>query len=429
MKQILKKGFVAIILLLSLQSCNDNEAERVFNEVPSVRLEEQSKELQELLKSSTEGWKATYFTDDTQLGGFSYLFKFPDNKTVEMASDFGGDDTVSSSEWDVTIGSTVKLTFTTKNKIHDLSDSNNYPDEALRGQGYKGSFEFLYYGTEGDDIIFRSNRDFIEVRFSKASATDWTDLVKNQVSISNIQSSPLKSVFRTLTVGTELYNFSYNPTRRYANSVNATGGVVNFGIGFTPTGITISPSIEYQGKEISTFTYDSVTDKFIATLDGTEVASISYSDTPAIPLTGYNDILKSNLRYNEIAGLSSSSPAFLAFLDSFRAEMALYGISIDAIYYRDMQLDTSWLQLSTSLGTIWFDFTKKTEDDKLFFEPTGATNANAALIGIFQPLLDVLFDTEGFYVENSGRLGNYTNGTFKFVPASNTTYKIHFYDF
>ena len=99
-------------------------------------------------------WKATYFTDDTQLGGYSYLFKFTDNQIVEMASDFGGNDDVTSSQWAIQLGTTLKLSFTTKNKIHELSDSNNSPDTDLRGQGYKGSFEFLYYGTEGDDIIF-----------------------------------------------------------------------------------------------------------------------------------------------------------------------------------------------------------------------------------------------------------------------------------
>lgn len=422
MKQILKKGFVAIILLLSLQSCNDNEAERVFNEVPSVRLEEQSKELQELLKSSTEGWKTTYFTDDSQLGGFTFLFKFTDNKNVEMASDFGDDDTVTASEWDVTIGSTVKLTFTTKNKIHDLSDSNNYPDGELRGQGYKGSFEFLYYGVDGDDIIFRSNRDFIEVRFTKATPNDWVDLVKNRDNMLYIKDNPTKSVFRTLNIGDKVYNFSYDVNRRFAKNVNESTSI-DFGVGFTSTGITISPALDINGDKVSEFTYDVTTDRFVASLNATEVASIEYSNAPAFPLTGYTklgDYL--NLNYLRNLPPDLDNQAFKDYMADYQTNYAFLNLS--QVVVLDMDKDSGNVVFVTGFGNIFYGFDKTISNDKVYLTRNQPPTPNDP---IFQPLLDLFFDAEGLYIEQPGTLDGYTNLTFTFVPASNTSLKYSFF--
>jgi hypothetical protein len=58
-----------------------------------------------------------------------------------MASDYDNDTSVNTSEYSIELGSTTSLVFTTKNKIHLLSDSNNSPQQ-LRGKGYKGDFQF-----------------------------------------------------------------------------------------------------------------------------------------------------------------------------------------------------------------------------------------------------------------------------------------------
>lgn len=277
MRQLIKKSFLAIILLLTLQACNDNEAEVIFKDSPAVRLQKQTKELQELLKSSPEGWKATYFTDDTELGGYSYLFRFTDDNTVEMASDFGTDG-VTSSEWELQVGSTLKLSFTTKNKIHELSDSNTFPDTELRGQGYKGSFEFLYYGTEGDDIIFRTNRDFIELRFSKAASTDWTAISTHKKIWESFPSSHL-----AYKIGDKVSNFSYAHSRRFASNTDSGTSTAGFGIGFTPTGVTISPAIDVEGTLYSEFTLSDDKSRLIS-LDG--AFEIEFIRLPFAPLTG-----------------------------------------------------------------------------------------------------------------------------------------------
>ena len=75
-----------------------------------------------------------------------------------MASDFDTDTDIYKSQYEIQLGSTVSLVFTTKNRIHLLSDSNNSSYYSLEGKGYLGDFQFLYYGQENGEIVFKTNR-------------------------------------------------------------------------------------------------------------------------------------------------------------------------------------------------------------------------------------------------------------------------------
>ena len=116
LKNILKYLFIAV-LAMQLASCDNKEdVDPIFDQTPTERLNAQKKELNDLLESSEFGWKAVYFTDTTQLGGFTHLFKFKSG-SVDMASDFDNDTAIYKSEYGIELGSTVSLVFTTKNKI------------------------------------------------------------------------------------------------------------------------------------------------------------------------------------------------------------------------------------------------------------------------------------------------------------------------
>ena len=57
-----------LVLVTVFYSCNTDEgAEELFNDSATTRYNNQEAELRALLKSSPEGWKTTYFTDNTQL--------------------------------------------------------------------------------------------------------------------------------------------------------------------------------------------------------------------------------------------------------------------------------------------------------------------------------------------------------------------------
>jgi len=432
------KGMVMMTVLVGLlSSCNQEvEVDALFADSAAVRIDKKETELRSLLKSSPEGWKTTYFTDNELLGGYTFIFDFEDDKNVKMASDFDADTAPSTSEYDIIIGSTIKLSFSTKNSIHKLSDSNNFPDADLRGKGYKGDFEFLYYGQDGDDLVFKSNRDLIEVRFTKAEAKDWTELDTRRSMIPIIDGDPSKSVFRKLTVGDKSYNFNYNSARRFIKARNLTldsDTDVSFGVGFTATGLSINPALNVNGKIVDELIYDADKDGFFAMDGATILSSVTYATEPVTPLLGYKKIgVRGTLRYNERAS-SSSSAAFLNFLTEFRTSLGTQGITFDRIYLRDLKKDTSYLQLYITVGgtayRLWFDFTYEKKDDKFFMTMTGDTNAPASFQQIFKPITDILFTTVGHYVEDAGKLEIYPNNTLKLIPADNTTYSIHFYDF
>ena len=287
-KQIINYLLVAL-LAIQLVSCDNKEAiDSPFSGTPTERLNAKEKELNDLLMSSELGWKAVYFTDNTQLGGFTHLFKFKDGK-VDMASDFNNDTSIQSSEYDIILGSTVSLVFTTKNRIHLLSDSNSFPIASLRGKGYLGDFQFLYYGQENGEIIFRTSRSFQEVRFVKAKETDWIDLAQSRLMVPNVAGATTRPLFRLLETndGTKVSQFDFNFTSasRFAtsNSIETGSSVTNnIGIAYTPTGIIVSPAVKVGSQSLSAFTYDAATGNFNATGTAGVSASIKYSTKPLV---------------------------------------------------------------------------------------------------------------------------------------------------
>jgi hypothetical protein len=287
-------AFVAIVL----GACTSTEADQKFDENPLERLNAQKKELNDLLLSSAEGWKAVYYTDTTQLGGWTHLFKFlPDGK-VDMASDFDDDTSVHRSQYDVQLGSTVSLVFTTANRIHLLSESDNYPTAALVGKGYLGDFQFFYYGQENGEIIFRTNRNFRELRFVKAKAQDWTDLPKNTPIIEAIAGEITSPLFRLLEVNdgstVKQYEFDFNSDARFGTATSlAVGSDEGFGMTFsyTPTGAVVKPAVVVKGQKLSNFTYDAASNTFIATGTGGVSATIKYTNAPPRLTDDYKKLL------------------------------------------------------------------------------------------------------------------------------------------
>lgn len=241
--------------------CADNDPDDLFSKSANERKNERIAELQNELLSSEYGWKFTYFTDDfdvndPRLGGFSHVFRCLDDHTIEMISDFDQNSLIvgNPSSYRISMAGTVSLLFDTKNKIHLLSDSGNSPS-GLEAKGYKGDFEFQYYGIEENGLKFRTTRSAVDLVFERATAEDWEDLKLNRNVMTVLNSK--KRIFVVEGDNAESYNFSFNTQRRFAlildatetMSVNANGGV---GIGFQKDGIIINPPIEFEdGSSLS----------------------------------------------------------------------------------------------------------------------------------------------------------------------------------
>lgn len=239
--------------------CVDNEADDLFSKSANERKNERIAELQNELLSSEYGWKFVYFTDDfdtndARLGGFSHIFKCLDDHTIEMISDFDQNSLVvgNPSSYRVSMAGTVSLLFDTKNKIHLLSDSGNSPS-GLGAKGYKGDFEFQYYGLDDNGLKFRTTRSGVDLVFERATAQDWEDLKLNRNVMTALGSK--QRIFVVEDDNAENYNFSFNSQTRFASildttrtmSVNSYGGV---GVGFKKDGIVISPAIEFEDGSV-----------------------------------------------------------------------------------------------------------------------------------------------------------------------------------
>nr|WP_315156598.1 DUF4302 domain-containing protein [uncultured Flavobacterium sp.] len=441
-------GFITLLLA----SCTNTDAEQKFEQTPTERLNSQKGELNNVLLSSENGWKLVYFTDNTQLGGYTHLFKFAADGTVEMASDFDDDTAIYKSEYQIQLGSTVSLVFTTKNRIHLLSDSDDYPIPALRSKGYLGDFQFLYYGQEKGEIIFKTNRVNEttgingELRFVKATAQDWADLPKNIDMIDNVVGDPSRPLFRLLETNDgktiHQFDFSFSEVTRFAeaNSIE-TGYSVTYdmGIGYSPTGIVVSPAVEVGGQKLTTFMYNDIDGSFTATGTNGVSATIKYSTTPLILTDDYKIVLPGQVysRFGYYPGDYIEDAVTNSAL--FKTELAKINASLPA----GQSLSSIQLYFNHSLGTfIYYTFVGRSalfhyvtvEEDpvgkKIILKHKSwngnTTVATPAFLASFDKYL---MDVNGIYVKKENFKLGYSNTVYTFTSSSNpfrmTTWKLN----
>ncbi|MFT5877064.1 MAG: hypothetical protein ACI9D4_002280 [Polaribacter sp.] len=430
------------ILAVQLVSCDNKETlDSPFNATPTERLNARQKELNDLLESSEFGWKAIYFTDTTQLGGFTHVFKFK-NGSVDMASDYDNDTSVNSSEYSIELGSTISLVFTTKNKIHLLSDSNNSPTAALRGKGYKGDFQFLYYGQDNGQIVFQTNRSFEELRFVKATAADWTDLAKNRAMIPNVVGATSRPLFRLLETnnGSQITQFDFNFTgaTRYAqaNSIEAGSNLTyNMGVAYTPTGIIVSPAVKVGTQSLSEFTYNAATGDFNASGTAGVTASIKYSNKPLVLTDDYLALIDGNpsTAFGYIAPFLTNTPSNSLLCNTLLAEINTKlppGVTISRVQLYFNTIYGSYIEYRFAGGKaaeyhnvqVIEDATNKTIILKDFGWDSGSTPAVLAKIDA------ELLNSQGLYIKKESFKIRFSNTIYTFTSASSnfriTTYAL-----
>lgn len=350
---------VVIILTLQLTACSNNDAIQKFNETPTERLITQKKELNDLLLSSQYGWKAVYFTDSTQLGGFTHLFKFlPDGK-VDMASDFDTKVEVQSSQYEIQLGSTVSLVFTTANRIHLLSDSNSYPSGGLKGKGYLGDFQFLYERQDKEDIVFKTNRSVQELRFVKATAKDWSDLRESAIILDKINGDIKMPLFKRLITndGTTVHdlNFDFNSSARFGRATSSDPTYTesyNFGFSYRPTGAIAKPALIIKGQKLTDFIYDNATNTFVATGSNNVSAVIKSTNVPPVLTDDYKALLTA-------AGNTKSTYGYIS--------ETMNTASANSYYYNDL-LKKANATLSDKQKIRRIEFYFNTSDKKDYIE-------------------------------------------------------------
>ena len=453
MKKLIKV-FLIVAITFQFVACENKEDITVFEQNATERLNERSKELSDILLSSEFGWKAVYFTDSTQLGGFTHLMKFKDSKNVDMASDFDEDTSIISSEYKIELGSTISLLFTTRNRIHLLSDSDNYPTAELRGQGYKGDFQFLYYGQENGEIIFRTNRSFEELRFVKATAQDWSDLAKNTSMNVYLNEIP-RTLFKTLEINdgstNTIFNIEIAGPSRFATLTKLDGTTdenFTFAIAYTPTGINIKPAIKIGNQELSVFTYDNTTGNFVATGINNVSATIKINK----PSDDYKDLLRGKPT-NEFG-------YFTSFLFGYPTNSPLFESNVEDVYeelgdrMRGKSLNIFFIFNDGSANYIVYNFRDNDENnpesDPLpnithYFSTSGDavnkaiiltsgrwTNENGMRItapGFLKKIDDQIMNPKGLYVKKEIFKIGAPNDVYTFTAVTSPAFRITVYAF
>ncbi|WP_158974367.1 DUF4302 domain-containing protein [Cellulophaga sp. L1A9] len=435
---------IVVLLSMFLVNCADDDNAEVFDESPTERINAQKLELRTALKSSETGWKAVYFTSPEELGGFTFFFNFLDDETVEMTSDFDDDFTLLQSKYDIVLGSTIKLSFTTKNDIHKLSDSANPPDADLLGEGYLGDFEFLYYGIDEvtGDLIFRTNRTQEEVRFTKAATNEVQNIIDSKAIALELTDSE-KSVYQNVIVNidgvTEVFDFSLNVNRRFVDIANDADSY-SFGIAYNETGFTVSPPLEIKGEEVSEFTYDAVNDKFIADLGSGNSAEIAFLDAPSNPTDDNLSVVQPDNVYGYIDDFlfdaTSTSFTFRALRNSVNEGLAPFDLSISRIQFYfaisgDETFNVIQYQLLSAVdGSIIrlnHFVTFENIDGKLILIDDGWSDPSLA--PFVEAIDNVLTNSEGLYIKQENFTVRFPNTVFTFTSAADPSFRMTTYAF
>lgn len=280
MKRII---YISLIALL-VYSCQKNEQENLFDKSPSERFEEKQKELRQELVAPEQGWKLTYFTKEKSFGGFTFLMKFDDTGLVKMASDVEVTATPTTSKYEIQEGQGTMLTFTTKNYIHQLADSFT---EGLRGTGYLGEFQFVYYGKENGKLKFKTQRKGTEqfVYFERATAEEWDHLQNISQQFHNIKQNAIRYYMKVTNASglVKEYDFVIDSWRNITiASFNNQEIIAKAGVVPTETGLMFSPAITLEGKTFKTFSKEGVSSPTVykTTVEGI-TAEVFYETTPA----------------------------------------------------------------------------------------------------------------------------------------------------
>ncbi|MGK7650255.1 DUF4302 domain-containing protein [Capnocytophaga sp. G1920] len=415
----MKKLIYLFVGALTIFACQKNEPDDLFGKSPSKRFEENQSELRNALTSASQGWKLTYFTKEGTFGGYHFLMKFTPEGLVTMVSDFNSS-TISptTSKYELQQGQGVKLTFTTKTYIHELSDAM----QGKRGAGYAGEYQFLYYGKEGDKLKFKTQRKSTEqfVYFEPATAQDWTDISTLSSNLNTLAENISNYYMEVTTNGTtipyeiDMQNGLIGVAPLNSNTPSLASTVA------TKTGVAFKPALTIQGKKFTELTRDNSTTPptYKATVDGV-TAEVYFSLTPPDAFVT-DDYLVIPSRLNAFVILPSTLKSLMSrdFYDNilkidgvkdfeiFRMDFGNDGTCTIQIAYKFDGNNNSWLYLTCNYelrnkrlylknpgalkktnATVW----EKTENATIFAK---ATNAITKTIQIA---------AEGFYVANTGR--------------------------
>ena len=276
----MKRLLLLPIIALALFACQKNEPDDLFGgKNPSQRFQQNQAELRQELTSPEQGWKFVYYTNEKKFGGFIILMKFTPEGLVTMNSDIGATTSSSTSKYEIKWGQGTMLSFTTKNHIHELSDST----KGETGVGYEGNFEFIYFGKEGNKLKFKTQRKDTEqfVYFEPATAQDWNTIQTLSSNVKNLEDN-IDNYYFTVSTTASSTGYEVNFANRFITVTSLDGSSTQkASVYATETGIGFKPALTFEGKTFTGLTRDNSTTPptYKTTVDGV-TAQMTYSLVP-----------------------------------------------------------------------------------------------------------------------------------------------------
>ena len=276
MKRLLLLPIIALVLF----ACQKNEPDDLFGgKNPSQRFQQNQAELRQELTSPEQGWKFVYYTNDKKFGGFIILMKFTPEGLVTMNSDIGATTSSTTSKYEIKWGQGALLSFTTKNHIHELSDSA----KGETGVGYEGNFEFIYFGKEGNKLKFKTQRSDTEqfVYFEPATAQDWNTIQTLSSNVKTLEDN-IDNYYFTVSTTASSTGYEVNFANRFITVTSLDGSSTQkASVYATETGIGFKPALTFEGKTFTGLTRDNSTTPptYKTTVDGV-TAQMTYSLVP-----------------------------------------------------------------------------------------------------------------------------------------------------
>ena len=276
----MKRLLLLPIIALALFACQKNEPDDLFGgKNPSQRFQQNQAELRQELTSPEQGWKFVYYTNDKKFGGFIILMKFTPEGLVTMNSDIGATTSSTTSKYEIKWGQGALLSFTTKNHIHELSDSA----KGETGVGYEGNFEFIYFGKEGNKLKFKTQRSDTEqfVYFEPATAQDWNTIQTLSSNVKTLEDN-IDNYYFTVSTTASSTGYEVNFSNRFITVTSLDGSSTQkASVYATETGIGFKPALTFEGKTFTGLTRDNSTTPptYKTTVDGV-TAQMTYSLVP-----------------------------------------------------------------------------------------------------------------------------------------------------
>ena len=276
----MKRLLLLPIIALALFACQKNEPDDLFGgKNPSQRFEQSQAELRQELTSPEQGWKFVYYTNEKKFGGFIILMKFTPEGLVTMNSDIGATTSSTTSKYEIKWGQGTILSFTTKNHIHELSDST----KGETGVGYEGNFEFIYFGKEGNKLKFKTQRKDTEqfVYFEPATAQDWNTIQTLSSNVKTLEDN-IDNYYFTVSTTASSTGYEVNFANRFITVTSLDGSSTQkASVYATETGIGFKPALTFEGKTFTGLTRDNSTTPptYKTTVDGV-TAQMTYSLVP-----------------------------------------------------------------------------------------------------------------------------------------------------